>query len=96
MEQLVTRQREITLVAALGLEGPAIDLVGHAVTMLEAAAAPVGQVEDDRIVRVGQPAEEIALGLDDAPRIGQKTGLVLVAVAPDRQLVGDTVHSEGE
>ena len=52
--------------------------------MLQPTAAPLGQVQDEQVAVVGQPAEEIACRLDNGLGVVAQPLRILVAVAPDR------------
>ena len=64
--------------------------------MLQPAAAPLGQVQDEQIGVVGQPAEDVARGLDDGLCVGPQPLRVFVAMPPDGDAVRNAIDFKAQ
>ena len=66
VQELVGGQRRRLLVGLPREEGGSPHVEGGAALVLQPAAPPVGEVHDEEVARVGEPAHEGAQVLDDA------------------------------
>ena len=64
--------------------------------VLEAAAAPIGEVHDEEVPLVREPAHERPERLDDLARVVREPRLVHVPAPPQRDLVGLPERAEAE
>ncbi len=80
-------EAERLLVDARRVEPGPLHLERRGAGVLEAAAPPVGEVEDEEVPVVREPAHERAVGLHDPPRVPREPVLVEVPAPPDREVM---------
>ena len=94
VEELVREEEERVPVRLLRAERPRVESHRLRGAVLEAAARARREVDEEEIALVRNSPEERRRLLDELPQVADEPGGLLVALAPDRERVGDASHAE--